>query len=373
MRKLIVLLLLLSLAGCSQPVVQPPETSPPAVEEPQTIEPEIPETTVETPESETVEPETVEPETTEPETTEPETVEPEPGPTVADYFPVFKDTIRFFEGVNNEFASYRVRTEYIKDDLVQFHVNNGGTETVNVYRITEDEVRLIFTESENYSRLSRLDYTAEDQERILLQAPLEVGHSWEDPVIGTSTIIRLDEPIVILGSQLVKAIAVESNGVINYFAQDFGLVKSVYPENDISSTLDKLTEDTEYPERIDIVQIDSSAQPIGTMSTFDMRTNDSLMEKLSQALRRERPDGLALPDGFKIREIEKEPMSDEVYIDISSDIYHWEVAATDEAITIKELGLTLGGYFAVSQVYLSVDQQDYDSGTLSLDKNVPLN
>lgn len=373
-RMTIGLIAILFLTGCTTPPIPQAETPD---EPPEVIVVETPETAVETTETE-AEPEELPPEETtepampEPETVEPQTNEPERELSVADYFPPFENAIRTFKGVGIEYASYSVRTEYIQDDLVQFHNNNGGTETVNVFRVSDDEVRLIFTESENYSRLNRLSETRPSQERILIQGPLEVGHSWEDPVMGQSTIIRLDEPIVILGTELVRALVIESQDVINYFAPGYGLVKTVYPEHDISSTLDKIEVNTAYQERIDLVHLDDEARPMGTTVTFDMNTNESLLEKLSRALRRPRPDGLDLPEGFDITSITKEPFSQQIYVDITPGIYDWDVGATDELNHLKELSLTLRGYFTAEEFYLSVDGADYDSGSLQLDRTIPL-
>lgn len=374
MKKLWIFILIISLVGCTTPVVPPPTETPVTV--PETNEPQKPEPMIETPEPETVEPETAEPETVEPETKKSESpvvTEVDDGPLlVSDYFPTLKDTLRTYKGEGNEYASFSVRTEYIEDDLVQFHFNNGATETVNIYRIDEQEVRLVYTKAEQYHRYKRLGETTRLQERVLLRAPLEVGRYWIDPSLGEMTIISLDEPVTILDSITVPAIAVQGDGVINYYAKGYGLVKTDYPEHGITSILESFEIDKPYLEKLDLVTIQETGLPSGTMTTFEMKTNDSLAESLSEALKRPFPSGLDLPEGFLIRQIEVETPEDLVRIDLSSGIYDWPVSLQDEEKILRELGLTLKNYFNVSQIFLSVEGGDYDSGTLKLDQNQPL-
>lgn len=372
MKKTLILGLLvgLILSGCQAPAMpmseSPVEPVTVKAETPAVVKESVPVETIEAMAAES-ETETAEPETTEP--AMPETEESEREPSLADYFPALENSRRTFKGVGIEYASYSVRTEYTDGDRYQFHNNNGGTETVNVFEVSESEVRLVFTESENYSRLDRLAHATPNQERILLQAPLVAGHSWEDPILGVSTILRLDEPIVILGTELVRALVVESEEMINYYALGYGLVKTVYPEHDISSTLDQIEHGLAYPERIDLVHLDESGRPMGTTVTFDIKTNDPLEARLSEALRRPSPEGLGLPAGFEIKRIDKEPFSPAVSVDLGAGIY--DIAPEEEPDRLRELALTLSGYFSASDVYFSVEGGDYDSGTLRLDRTEP--
>lgn len=369
MKKIIGLFLISLLVGCAQPVVGVPEIVPP---EEVVVHPVV--------SSEALTPPATAPETLEPAIPETDLAAlaaavadslPEEL-SLADYFPVLTDSIRWYAGQGIEYATFFVRTDYTSDNQVQFHINNGATEVVNVYHISQDEVRLVFNQAETYHRLNRLGETTPQSERIVLQAPLEVGHSWDDPVLGQSTITRLDEPVVILGDITVSALVVESETVTHYYAPGYGLVKMSYPEHDIHSVLDRMVFDAAYAEPIDMIHLDESGRPIATAANFMIRTNQDLATHLSAALRRDYPEGLGLPDGFVIQQLELTTDSGDLSVDISPGIFDWPVESEDEARMLHELKLTLQGYFGAARVYLSVDQRDYVSGNLQLDKTIPL-
>ena len=369
MKKIIGLLLLSLLVGCAQPVVGLPPTDPSG---PGPINPVV--------SQEPAGPAEAPPDVFEPvfaETDQASLAEavaaglPEQL-SLADYFPALEDSIRWYAGEGIEYATFFVRTDYTGDNQVQFHINNGATEVVNVYHIGQDEVRLVFNQAETYHRLSRLGQTTPQAQRIVLQAPLEVGHSWEDPVLGRSTITSLDEPVVILGDITVPALVVASDTVTHYYAPGYGLVKMSYPEHDIHSVLEKMVFDSAYPEPIDMVHLDDTGRPIASAAHFMIRTNQDLATHLSAALRRDHPAGLGLPPGFEIQQLELIPGTADLVVDISSAIYDWQVSPEEEARILHELKLTLQGYFGAAQVYLSVDQADYVSQNLQLDKTIPL-
>lgn len=369
MKKIIGLFLISLLVGCAQPVVGVPEIVPPE----------------EAPVNPVVSSEALTRPATAPETMEPAIPETDPAAvaaevagslpeelSLADYFPVLTDSIRWYAGQGIEYATFFVRTDYTNDNQIQFHINNGATEVVNVYHVSDDEIRLVFNQAETYHRFKWLGETTPQAQRIVLQAPLEVGHSWDDPVLGQSTITSLDEPVVILGNVTVTALVVESESVTHYYARGYGLVKMSYPEHDIHSVLDRMVLDSAYAEPIDMVHLDEAGRSIASAANFMIRTNQDLATHLSAALRRDYPDGLGLPEGFNIQQLELTPGTGDLVLDIAPAIYDWQVSPEDESRILHELKLTLQGYFGAARVYLSVDQADYTSQNLQLDKTIPL-
>lgn len=350
MKLLIAFIMMVSLLACTTPAVETPMETP--TETPT-------ETPVETP-------------IDTPDTSEPvvETTEPIPALTVRDYFPDLTDVIRTFEGEGNEFARFTVRTEYVKDDFVQFHSNNGGTETVDVYEVTENEVRRTFSESEIYFRENHLNYATPDMTRILLQAPLEVGHSWEDPLMGTATIIALDEPIEILDGLTVRTIAVETGDTIEYYAPEYGLVKRDFQDGLVTSTLREFEENTSYKETIRLFTPNEDLMDlIVTNETMEFRTNDIVRQKIAELLRRPIPEGLGLPHDFEINSMYKNRGDGRGYIDVSDDIRKWNVGSSAEALGIDGMIQTIGNYLQVSEVYLWVDGEGYESGHFMYEKD----
>ena len=96
---------------------------------------------------------------------------------IENYYPFEKDVKYSYAGVGNEYATYSVYVDYLKENRQQIRVNNGGTETVKVLENKDGELRLIFSKGETYFRE---DFTSKvnDKAEILLKEPLTKGTSW---------------------------------------------------------------------------------------------------------------------------------------------------------------------------------------------------
>mgnify|MGYP000999248694 CR=1 FL=1 len=110
---------------------------------------------------------------------------PKPGETdnikeelsIEDYYPISKNTKYSYEGKGNEFATYTVFVDYATDNRVQTRTNNGGTESVNVLELKDDQLTLLYSRGETYFRQNFIN-NEYDGGKILLKEPLEEGNSW---------------------------------------------------------------------------------------------------------------------------------------------------------------------------------------------------
>lgn len=348
MKLFIACFLMLSLLGCTTPAVQTPDP-------------------VETP---VVETPIVEP----PQTTEPATsTEPVATIALADYFPDLTDVIRHYHGDGNEYASYSERTEYTKDNLFQFHSNNGGTQTVKVFEITPTQVKQVYTESEIYYRENHLNRRTPEKERILLQTPLEVGTGWDNPDGSSMKIIGVDEALTLFNGETVSAIVVQSNDNMKYYyAPGFGLVKTDFQDGSVLSSLDEFTRNQAYQENVVLyVPNDDVTALVPVEETVEFKTNAVVRDTFSELLKRDHPKGLGLPQDFKILSMYKNQQDGFAYVDVSQAIKQWNVGASAEALGIQGLVKTIGLFLQAEKVYFWVEGEGYSSGHVEFDKNTP--
>ena len=97
---------------------------------------------------------------------------------IEDYYPMKENTRYVYEGTGNEYASYNVMIDYIKDDKVQQRIDNGGTVMANIVEIADGKLTRSYSRGEAYYRENLLESESEEKE-ILLMEPLKKGTNWE--------------------------------------------------------------------------------------------------------------------------------------------------------------------------------------------------
>jgi len=168
---------------------------------------------------------------------------PPKAPSLPDYFPAAVGSIWDFEGHGNEYASYVRTVVHRLGDKTQIEVNNGGTVTGEVYRITANEVRQVYFTGEFYTRESLLD-AKENRQDVVLKAPLEPGQKWETSKT-TKTIEQVGLEVTVPAGtfkQVVKVVSVQKDSswrTYEYYAPGVGPIKCEYTDgtDTISSLL----------------------------------------------------------------------------------------------------------------------------------------
>lgn len=154
---------------------------------------------------------------------------------LAKYFPMELLRMTYSGGFEN--GGYSITVEIIEDDLVQIREKNTATAVVYVYRVSKDEITLVFKDVENYEENVSYISTQENCNNIILKTPIEVGTKWENKTItGVDVSITTDTGVY-------NAIEItEDNGYKEYFAPGIGLVKSegVYYQNSVLIGIERL-------------------------------------------------------------------------------------------------------------------------------------
>lgn len=296
------------------------------------------------------------------------------------YVPRFEDHLYSFAGEGNEFASYMAYPQFRSGQSIQFSSNNGGTETVRVYEYSEDEIREVFVRPETYFRqnfIEQLDDLESDQpEEIILQAPLEVGHSWESPSGSVSEITSLDTLIDIpMGS--FEAIEVtrthEDSTTRLYYVQELGLIKSNFINPDDTLVTSEMESVEEQPEThmLQVYYPDEQALGLDTSEMeLTFQTNDSTRHAIQEALQ-DIPDYAG--DGLIASNVTINTLywnqDGRAYIDFSKELIdEMNAGAGVEGLILQAIVNTIGDYYGVSEVYLTVEQEPYESGHILMEE-----
>jgi len=294
---------------------------------------------------------------------------------VSDYFPVHNNTRLVYQGEGNEFASYEVYTDFARDNRQQKRIVTGGTTSVRVLEVSDNQAAVVFSQGEVPWRQNMLSQTSGSPE-VLLRVPLEAGNAWllGDPRTRSITAVglKVETPLGVY-----DAIEVVTQGpygsTADYYAAGVGLIKSVYTpsegEGTVTSTLAAIEEGVPLIQTIRFYYPDASAGELGYVDRkVSFYTNDSTREVFTKAYKQQPPEplGAVFSPGTNINSLylNEDGM---VYIDLNRAFQkEMNAGAAVESMILQSVANTFGRYYGASRVLLTVDGKPYESGHISL-------
>ena len=288
---------------------------------------------------------------------------------IDDYFN-FNENVKYnYAGTNSEYAEYVTYIDYINGNKVQLRSNNGGTETVTVLQNSNGELKKVFQRNECYYRENFTNKSANIEE-ILLKEPLVVGTTWKLSDGSKRYISKVDVKISI-GSGECSALEItteNSNGQIDlqYYTVNKGLIKSIYDANNmkVTSTLKNIEENVRLNQNIRCYYPDENYNIHYEDRKFTFATND--ITKISiQNLFKNFPGnkkGQLIGKNVTINSLY---LNDDgmVYIDFSSNfVKEMNAGSGFESAILESITNTIGKYYGVDKVYITIDNKPYSSG-----------
>lgn len=296
---------------------------------------------------------------------------------IEDVFPIQENTKYSFEGEGNEFATYTMYIDYINGKRVQTRSNNGGSETVRVLELKDGQLTELFQRGETYFREN---FTNEefDGGKILLKEPLKEGTSWPNGENSTSTITSASKEVVTTQGNVdaIEVTTESSQGTtIEYYAKNKGLVKTINKGEgyEVSSTLSQIETNAPLVQTVTLFYPDIDGinyNIIDVPVTFN--TNDELKDVIEQTVK-----DLSVYNIFsantKVNELYYSLVDNSVHIDLSQEfVSEMNAGAGFEMMILTSIANTLGTYYGVQEVYLTIDGNPYESGHILLNEGEPL-
>lgn len=294
--------------------------------------------------------------------------------TIKDYYPFMENIVYEYEGTGNEYASYKVWIDFIKGDKIQRRTNNGGTELVSVLQNKAGELKVVFSKEEAYYRE---DFTSKqsNKDEILLKEPLVKGTSWTLPDGRKRYISNVDVSMKTpLGDFKALEVTTEDKDskIIDYYGLNAGLIESVYQSSgmDVKSTLTKLSRNTPLTQTVRFYYPNGNENKLYyTDKKLSFKTND-LTKMIFEKQFKEAPNktlGKLIGPNVKIKVLYLN--KDTVYVDFSKELITEMNAGSDyEGLILQAITNTLGKYYGVDRVYITVEDKPYTSGHIEMKK-----
>ena len=292
----------------------------------------------------------------------------------------FDKNMRYhFEGEGNEYASFDVYVDYTTDDIIQFRVDNGGSQLVEVVRKNDNNLSKNLSRGEVYYR-ENLTSKEDSNKDIILMDPISKGTSWttseNESRIITDVEVEISTPIGTFDTVEVTTKGDYAN-TKEYYAKEVGLVKRIYIQDDeeIISTLSKIEKNMPYVQTVRFFYPDDNMEGIIYKDKeISFNTNDITKMILEKEYKNLENDNVSrvLPANAKILSLYLHD-DNSVYIDFSIELINEMSAGSGyESLILQSIVNTFGNYYGVEDVYLTVENNPYESGHILLKKGQKL-
>jgi hypothetical protein len=162
---------------------------------------------------------------------------------VKDYFPLSIGSTWQYLGEGNEYASFTRKVLFKEGDRIQTMEDNGGTVSANIYKVTGDAARLVYSQGEQYDKVNLLD-RKDNRDSIVLKAPLKTGTKWENAedereILATDA--SVDTPAGRFEACVKVSIKSQNSTMYEYYKAGVGMVKREFISEGltVTSTLEK--------------------------------------------------------------------------------------------------------------------------------------
>ncbi|WP_010234720.1 GerMN domain-containing protein [Clostridium arbusti] len=298
--------------------------------------------------------------------------------TIKNYYP-FKENLRLsYAGSGNEYASKDVYVDFIKGNKIQLRSINAGTTMGQVLQYENGELKLVYSRGEFYYRddLTSLQSNANE---VLLKEPLQKGTSWtlsdgrKRSITGTD--VAVDTP-----SGKYKALEVtttSSNSTVkDYYSINNGLVKTIFTSegSTVTTSLKKSIPNSNVTQTIKFYYPKMTDTDVAIMfkrNTINLKTNDDIKNIFQDNFRKTLISGTQplMSANTKINKLYLNDVQKVVYVDFSKEfITEMNAGTSMENGILTSVVNTLGNYFNVAHVKLTVDGKEYSSGHILMKK-----
>ncbi len=302
----------------------------------------------------------------------------EPTMTIENYYPFLPNTYLKYEGIGMEFSERETYFDYIDNGRAQIRNHSSGTTMVQILEYKEGALKLLLSRGEAYNLL---DYTntdfVEDRE-ILLMEPIDIGTSWELPDGRTREITGMDVSIE-TPSGNYEALEVTTEGYEDtqtktYYVEGLGMVLSVFQtgEDEVITTLEDIDEEKDVTYKLRCYYPDFGNEQV-VYKDFDIpfQTNDKIEPTYTEHLQDPPNESVnsVFSENVTVQSFSYNPQEELVVIDLSDNfVNEMNAGAGFESLIIQSVVNTVGFNFGVEKVVITLDGKLYSSGHFQLEE-----
>jgi len=297
--------------------------------------------------------------------------------TIEDYFPFKENTIMEYEGVGNEFAEQKAFFEFIEGNKAQLKIFNPGTVAIKILEYSNGELKETYTEGEFYHIENMLN-KAKETNNVLIKEPLKPGTSWTtaDGYRRAITAINMDLELPYKNLKVLEVTTELGDGIktMDYYAKDIGHVATIYKDGDfeVKTLLDEIENSPYETKMVFYYPHYEDFETLYLNKDIPISTNASIEKILGDNFKNPGTDKLigTISKNTKINSLKLERGNGIVRVDFSKEFLEDMNAGSGlEYEILRSITNTLGDYYRVEKVYISIESKPYASGHFELQED----
>ena len=293
--------------------------------------------------------------------------------TIKDYFSFKENTKYVYDGKGNEYAYYNVAVDYLMGNRVQLRSNNGGTEMVKVLENKGGKLTMLLSRDECYYRENLMQSPSRNAE-ILLQEPLIKGTTWSVADNSDRYISDMEVEVTThLGKYKTLEVTTEHKGdkTLDYYAPNIGLVKTIFISNrdKIPCSLSKIEKHVALTQLVKFYYPNTNEGKLYFVTKqLSFKTNDITKTVFEKAFKKLPKGNLGkvLSPNAKIKRLylNKDNI---VCVDFTKEfVSEMNAGSGYESMILQSITNTLGVYYGVDKVYITIEGSPYASGHIMI-------
>lgn len=293
-----------------------------------------------------------------------------------DYYPFLQNLRLHYDGRGSEYVAEMIHFDYIYEDRAQIRRQTGGTTLLEVIQYDDGKVYSVLQEEEAYHRESfyNIDLADVENAEILIMEPIEVGTQWEvrEGTLREITNVGMVIETYVGDFEVIEVTTYEENSTFTvYYGKDYGKVKSVFEadETEIYAELVEIEEDYAVVQEVTFFYPEFHEDRLVYFSeeiSFDTNVEvEDIFEEFFRRSPREDSDeymGL-MSENTSINFLRLNREDFVGHIDFSEEFIREMNAGTSlESMILSSVVRTIGDYFRVNEVHLTIEGEPYASG-----------
>ncbi len=304
-----------------------------------------------------------------------------------DYYPFLQNLRLHYDGEGSEYVAETVHFDYIYEDRAQIRRQTAGTTLLEVIHYDDGKVYSVLQEEESYQRESfyNLDLADAENAEILIMEPIEIGTQWE---VGEGILREITNVGMVLETyvgefEVIEVTTYEEDSTFTvYYGKDYGKVKSLFEadETEIYAVLVEIEEDYAVVQEVTFFYPEFNEDRLVYFNEeISFETNvevEDIFEEFFHRSPREDSDEYTalISENTSINFIRFNREDFVGHIDFSEEfITEMNAGGPLESMILSSVVRTIGDYFMVEEVKLTIEGEPYASGHFEFQEGEYLN
>ena len=292
--------------------------------------------------------------------------------SINNYYPIESNMLYSYQNSYGDDFSYTTYNTYVEENKVQHKVTTSSSDYIEVAEISNGELVLTYADPSAYYYENNLS-AEPNLGYVLLEAPLEEGNTWEYKDGVTSEITDMDAQVSTPAGDFIAMEVTTDFGAGSiekvYYAEGVGIVQILEEQPELQYTVQLQSYETEATDQATInfyMYDEVEGKTVVEPRTIPIQTNMDYTAMFEAEMKKHTGNQMPLlTENTTINEIKVDRENSTVYVDLSKEfVEERQLDVETELILLQNIANTVGNFYVVDYVNITIDGEDYKSENL---------